>query len=188
MHGGAGADGDRLVREDASFERRACSKVCRIADLPKDVAWMGAADQIYGAIRGDAERRRHLKDEDAVRVALSIKRKIARRYRERRRGGVKAREQGQSAQIAGHRRTSRSPCEIAVGGGQVALRLLRCGIVRVHRTAYRSGRKSRHRFTRTHAELARHDARAGVVDGRTRQHRERRGRSKIRQRLTARCA
>ncbi len=61
--------GDVVVGEDRSLEPCARMERRRAADLPEDVARLGAVDEVDRARRGGGERGAGLEDEDGVLVA-----------------------------------------------------------------------------------------------------------------------
>ena len=114
------------------------------ADLPEDVARLGAVDEVHVARRRGDQRRGGLEDEHGVGVALGVERERPGEA-ERRRRLVDAGREREAAEVGGQQRRRRAPGGVVVGGGEVRLRLERDGVGRVDRPVHGAGREARDR-------------------------------------------
>ena len=141
-------------RQNGSLQDGARPEGGGTADLPEDVAGLGAIGKRDGAAGSRGQRRACLKDEHCAGVALPIQRQVA-VHRQGAGRIVDARHEGLPAQgPTGNGRAARAGRRISIRVVHVDLCLRRGGVRDVDRSGHGAGREPSHGCPRCESEIA----------------------------------
>jgi hypothetical protein len=149
-----------------------CSEGRRTADLPEDIARLGAIDNRHRGITCRGEGAAYSEDEHAIGVALAVQCELSGQLGRALEAVHSGRERQASEVLPRQLEIARLPCGVVICDGRISLRLGRNRVARVYSPNDDPGWEAGHCASRAYAKVAHHVGRTCICYRAARQNAE----------------